>query len=365
MLLISVVSLLVLVVAGAARVVPKLLARGRQGRRADELRVGLVPREQLVLLGEEPSAEAAAVLEAARAGDWRPAAAYLAEAEADAGLRWARLGPLCKAAAEDDKWLRRWREGEPRSAAAALLQTDALIERAWDIRTGRLAAEVSAEQFRRFHKVLFEAEKTALEAVELAPAQDPNPFVVQIAIAMGLGWPREAFRALWVEVVARDPHHLRAHEGALQYWCAKWHGSHELMHSFVDAALVDAPAGSLLSVLRVQAFYEQHTRDGAPADAYRTPEFTAAVDALLADLAQADPARPQVQDARAWAAWGLVKNARPAQALEQFRLMGREMAGPWRYYEDPRKVFDAMRELSLQAAARAWVSGQRSGDMTL
>ncbi|MFH8387091.1 hypothetical protein ACH4E7_40305 [Kitasatospora sp. NPDC018058] len=54
-------------------------------------------------------------------------------------------------------------------------------------------------------------------------------------------------------MTARDPHHLRAHEGALQYWCAKWHGSHELMHTFVDAALADAPAGSLLTTLRVRA----------------------------------------------------------------------------------------------------------------
>ncbi|CAN3979185.1 hypothetical protein [Kitasatospora purpeofusca] len=367
MILISILLILgVLVVAGAVKVVPPLLALGRQSRWEEELRGTLVPREKLVVKGDEPPAELAAVLDAARSGDWRPAAGYLAEVGGyrDATLRWARLGPLCVVAAEDDRWLLRWREEDPRSAAAALVQTSVLVGRAWDIRTGKLASEVSEEQFRGFRKVLREAEQVALQAVETAPAEDANPWVAQIAIAMGLSWSREDFRSLWAEVVARDPHHLRAHESALQYWCAKWHGSHELMHAFVDAALADAPAGSLLTALRIRAFFEQITRDKAPADAYRTPEFAAAVDALLADLAQADPAHPYLQDARGWAAWGLVKNARAAQALELFRVMGREVAGPWYDYDDPRKAFDRMREICVQAIARDRVrTGQRQGSM--
>ncbi|MEV0187877.1 DUF4034 domain-containing protein [Kitasatospora purpeofusca] len=367
MILISILLILaVLVVAGAVKVVPRLLALGRQSRREEELRATLVPREQLVLKGDEPPAELAAVLDAARSGDWRPAAGYLAEVGAyrDASLRWARLGPLCTMAAEDDTWLRRWREEDPRSAAAALVQTSALVGRAWEIRTSKPASEVSTEQFRGFREVLGEAELVALQAVETAPAEDPNPWVAQIAIAMGLNRPHEDFRGLWAEIVARDPHHLRAHEAALQYWCAKWHGSHELMHAFVDTALAGAPGGSLLTVLRIQAFFEQITRDKAPAEAYRTPEFTAAVDALLADMEQADPAHPYLQDARGWAAWGLVKSARPVQALELFRAMGREVAGPWFLYDDPRGAFYRMRDNCVQAVAREWVpSGQREGSM--
>ncbi|MQS16584.1 DUF4034 domain-containing protein [Streptomyces kaniharaensis] len=347
-------SLVVFVVV-AGMLVSSRVSRMRQSRREAELRRGLVPREQLVLPGDVPSAELAAVLDAARTGDWRPVAGYLAEAgsDGDANRRWMRMEPLGAAAVAEDHWLRLWREEEPRSAVAVLLQTDALVQRAWEIRTGRYASEVTTEQARGFHQVLREAERVAQEAVQLAPAEDPNPWVAQIAIAMGLGWSHEDFRALWAEVVARDPHHLRAHEGALQYWCAKWHGSHELMHAFVDTALADAPAGSLLTTLRVRASYEQITRDKAGAAAYRTPEFTAAVDALLADLAQADPAHPQLQAARGWAAWALVMNARVAQALELFHVMGREVAGPWRNYDEPQKAFDRMREICVQAIARA------------
>ncbi|MFJ4094749.1 hypothetical protein ACIPYS_24445 [Kitasatospora sp. NPDC089913] len=359
MILVSVLlTAVVLVVAGAVKVVPPLLAKGRQSRREDELRATLVPREQLVLKGEEPPAELAAALDAARAGDWRPAAGYLAEVGGypDASWRWARLGPWCKVAAEDDRWLRQWREEDPRSAAAALVQSLVLVDRAWEIRTSKFASEVSEEQFRGFRQVLREAEQVAQQAVDTAPAEDPNPWVAQIAIAMGMSWSREDFGSLWAEVVARDPHHLGAHEGALQYWCAKWHGSHELMHAFVDTALAGAPAGSLLPVLRIRAFLEKVSRDKAPAAAYRTPEFTAAVDALLADLAQADPAHPRLQQARGWAAWGLVMNARTVDALELFQVMGREVDGPWRDYDDPLGAFDRMREICVQAIARAWVA---------
>ncbi|WBP90625.1 hypothetical protein [Kitasatospora cathayae] len=358
MVFLSLVVLVVLVVV-AGRFVVSRVARERRSLRETELRRRLVPREQLVLRGDEPSAELATALDAAEGGDWRPVAEYLAEADADrdrdANRRWMRMEPLSTAAAKEDHWLRLWREEEPRSAVAALLQTDALVGLAWEIRTDRYASEVTMEQARGFHRVLREAEQAAREAVELAPAEDPNPWVAQIAIAMGLGWSHEDFRELWAEVTARDPHHLRAHEGALQYWCAKWHGSHELMHAFVDAALVDAPAGSLLTTLRVRAYLEQNTRDKAGAAAYRTPEFTAAVDALLADLEQADPAHPQLQTARGWAAWSLVMNARVALAFEQFQLMGREVAGPWLNYDDPRTAFDRMREITVQAIGRAKV----------
>ncbi|MER7581856.1 hypothetical protein [Kitasatospora sp. NPDC097691] len=347
--------LLVVLAVIAGKVISSRLSRARRARREAELRQSLVPRDQLVLRGDEPSAELTAVLDAAGAGDWRPVAEYLAEADGDgdAYLRWMRMAPLSAAAAKEDHWLRSWREEEPRNATAVLLQTDALVQLAWEIRSDLYASEVTQEQARGFHRVLRDAEQVALEAVELAPAEDPNPWVAQIAIAMGLGWSREDFRGLWAEVVARDPHHLRAHEGALQYWCAKWHGSHELMHAFVDTALADAPAGSLLTVLKVRACFEQITRDKAGAAAYRTPEFTAAVDALLADLAQADPAHPQLQSARGWAAWSLVMNARVAPALELFRVMGGEVAGPWLSYEDPRQAFDRMREIAVRAIARA------------
>ncbi|MEU8515113.1 hypothetical protein AB0C76_26505 [Kitasatospora sp. NPDC048722] len=168
---------------------------------------------------------------------------------------------------------------------------------------------------------------------------------------MGQGWSRERYRELWAEIVAREPHHFGAHTAALQYWCAKWHGSDELMHEFADGAIAGAPAGSLLTVLKLRAYWEQVVRDKSAAALHHSAGFTAALDAALADLAAADPAHPGIVPSRGWIAHGLIENGRPAQALELFRGTGREIAGPWIYYGNPAAVFDAARTKAARAAA--------------
>ncbi|WP_328958181.1 DUF4034 domain-containing protein [Kitasatospora purpeofusca] len=313
---------------------------------------GLVPRAELVEVGSELSDPVAqAALDAAKAGNWRPAAAHLSDGNGDWSTRYSRLNPFGDLAATDDTWLRQWREEQPDNPEAAQVQTDALVKRAWEIRTAKYASQVTREQAMGFHQVLQEAAEVSYEAVRLAPAGDPNAWVMQQPIAMGQGWSHERYRALWSEIVAREPHHYGAHAAALQYWCEKWLGSHELMHEFADKAIAGAPAGSLLTVLKLRAYWELVLRDKSAAPLYRSAEYTAALDAALADLEAADPAHPGIVPARGWIAHGLIENGRPAQALNLFRRMGREIAGPWLYYENPAAVFDAARAKAARAAA--------------
>ncbi|MFI5531772.1 hypothetical protein ACIA8O_24885 [Kitasatospora sp. NPDC051853] len=313
---------------------------------------GLVPRAELVEVGSEPTDPAArAALDAAKAGNWRPAAAHLSDGDGDWSIRYARMNPFGELAATDDIWLWQWRKEEPDNHVAAQVQTDALVRRAWQIRTGAYASQVSREQAMGFHQVLQQALEASYEAIRLAPAGDPNAWVVQLPIAMGQGWSRERYRALWAEIVAREPHHFAAHVAALQYWCEKWLGSNELMHEFADTAIAAAPAGSLLTGLKLRAYWEQVLRDKSAASLYRSAEYTAALDAALADLAAADPAHLGIVPTSGWIAHGLIENGRPAQALNLFRRMGREIAGPWVYYGNPAAVFDAARTKAARAAA--------------
>jgi hypothetical protein len=314
--------------------------------------VGLVPRAELVEVGSEPADPAArAALDAAKAGNWRPAAAYLSDGNGDWSTRYARMNPFGDLAATDDIWLWQWRREQPDSPEAAQVHTDALVKRAWEIRTGKYASEVTREQAMGFHKVLQEAAEVSHEAIRLAPAGDPNAWVMQQPIAMGQGWSHERYRALWAEIVARDPHHFGAHTAALQYWCEKWRGSNELMHEFADKAIAGAPTGSLLTVIKLRAYWEQVLRDKSATSLYRSAEYTAALDAALADLAAADPGHPGIVPVSGWIAHGLIENGRPAQALSLFCRMGREMAGPWIYYGNPAAVFDAARIKAARAAA--------------
>ncbi|MER6314231.1 hypothetical protein ABT237_10730 [Streptomyces sp. NPDC001581] len=126
----------------------------------------------------------------------------------------------------------------------------------------------------------------------------------------------------------RAPHHYEAHYVALQYWCAKWHGSKKLAREFAEKAASQAPQGSLMAALPLAAWYENNDME-MPRDAYRSPKVRALVDAALADAAAAgDHAR--LPEVRHLLAHFLVKQGRYRAAVEQFRSVdGHLDALPW------------------------------------
>ncbi|MFC8721648.1 hypothetical protein [Kitasatospora sp. NPDC057198] len=314
---------------------------------------GLAPREKLVVAEAPGIPGLDAALAAATAGDWHPAAELMAAAAGDHGLRARLLGPLSENAAEDDAWLRAWRAERPEDADAAVITVEALVQVAWNIRSSRRASEVSQEQFKAFHRVLGEAEEAAKEAERLAADDDPLPFHVQQPIAMGLGWENSRYAALWSELTARDPLHFGGHMRALQYWCAKWHGSHELMHAFADAAVAGAPVGSLLTVVKLDAWQEQFRGVEDRQAAYGAPEVLASVEAAEADLAaaEADPATAEAMSYRILGLRGRLayfhtRAGRGAEAMRHFRALGPQVSAPWTNYDDPVHYFQLDRVIA-------------------
>jgi tetratricopeptide (TPR) repeat protein len=304
----------------------------------DPAKYGLVPAAQLDSRFAGPDPEADAVAQAALAGDWRRAAAYLAGAGRDWDLRWYRLGILTHAAAEDDAWLKAWRTEYPGDPAAALVHADALVVLAGKVRGAKLAKHTTAEQFEGFHRLLAEALPACQEAARMAP-DDPCPWIAQLTIARGLSWSNDDFRALWAEVGARDPHHFGAHMSALQYWCAKWSGSHELMYAFAEQAAASAPQGSLLSVLRLEALMEHASRE-PKAPVYNQPFVQAAVDATLDAVDRAPAGHHRLPTVRHLLADTLFQTKRYAEAVEQFRAVGGYVGSPpWSYSANPVKEF--------------------------
>ncbi|MEU6243210.1 hypothetical protein [Streptomyces sp. NPDC047024] len=335
------------ILAYAAVTIPRNARKARAARaeakakapvNIDPAKYGLVPAAQLNASYAGPDPEADAVAEAALAGDWRQAAAYLAGAGRDWDLRWYRLGILVHAAAEDDTWLEAWRAEYPGDPSAALVHADALITLAGNVRGAKQAQHTTAEQFEGFHRLLAEALPACQEAARMAP-EDPSPWIAQITIALGLGWSHEDFRALWAEITARDPHHFGAHVSALQYWCAKWRGSHELMYAFAEEAAVNAPRGSLLPVLRLYALMEHAFRD-SKAPVYNQPFVQPTLDATL-DAVDLTPAgHHRLPLVRHLLADTLFQTKRYADAVEQFRAIGGYIGSvPWTYSGNPLKAF--------------------------
>jgi hypothetical protein len=314
---------------------------------------GFAPTAQIDTTRAAADPEGEAVKAAALAGDWSAAADYLDLAGADWDLRWRRLGVVADAASEDEGFLRAWQAARPDDPTAALVHADSMVMLAGKLRGAKTAEHTTREQFDAFHRVLAESQEACRRAAELAPA-DPSPYIAQISIALGLGWSHERFNALWAEITARAPHHFGAHRSALQYWCAKWRGSHELMNEFAWRAAASAPPGDLLAALPLFAVFEQENRD-KDYELYHAPAVQAAVDAAWRVVAQTRADHHRLPEVRHILAYSLEGCGRFAEAVHEFQLIGSFCgAVPWSYFGNPAKPF-------TESRARAVVGWEDAG----
>ncbi|MFK4098893.1 hypothetical protein ACI2L1_02150 [Streptomyces sp. NPDC019531] len=311
--------------------------------------LGLLPPEQQNKDSAAPvPAVLTAALDAARAGDWQPAADLLSAtaAERDWEHRSAHSGWLAGAAAEDDTWLLAWESARPDDPGAALVRARSTVALAGKVRGAKRAKHTTSEQFQGFHRLMEESRAQHERAAALGVEGDPVPYIGRISTALGLGDPHIEMERVWKEITDRDPHHYEAHYMALQYWCAKWRGSEKLARDFAAQAAAKAPLGSLMTAFPLIAHFEHDESDTTDAD--RTPEMRALVDAALADAAAADPTHPRLPEVRHLLAYYLCLQDRDEAAVEQFRLVdGYVDALPWRYRGDPAGEYCRMRDLSL------------------
>ncbi|MEW2137913.1 hypothetical protein AB0892_15140 [Streptomyces sp. NPDC005409] len=188
----------------------------------------------------------------------------------------------------------------------------------------------SRKQFDDFHRELSAALKELERAAYLRP-DDPTPLAEKLAVARGLGFSHAAMGEVWAEAQARAPHHMSAHQSALQYFCSKWCGSRAEAEQFAERAARHAPRGSLLALLPLLAWYEEVDLEGKSAGLHGTPHVVALVEAALDD-ARAAKGHPNLPEARHLLAYFLVRQHRYRAALEQFRhVEGYAGAVPWRY----------------------------------
>ncbi|MFE0464249.1 hypothetical protein ACFW1A_33845 [Kitasatospora sp. NPDC058965] len=292
----------------------------------DAAAYGLAPRDVLDPQRPGPPApdhvrqECQAIADAAFAGDWRPAAAYIAAAGQDWDENWSRLELLRSIAREDDAWLTTWRAEDPNNCDAATLEADRMVNRAWEVRGRGYANETPEENITQFRALLPAAIEAAQRAALLDP-QNPGPWVVMVTAARGAQYKPERFWTLWVELVARAPHHYEGHWQGMQYWCAKWFGSNKQMLEFARRAMDNAPAGSPLAGIYLHALSELEARRSNPPSGYAAKKRLAAVATALAAVREDDDHLPAL---RHLLAYYLGRAGMHGAALEQFRLLG-----PW------------------------------------
>ncbi|MFI5616611.1 hypothetical protein [Streptomyces sp. NPDC051567] len=333
----------------------RLLAARWVRTRFDPAAFGLAPRDRLDATAAGPAAgpdrraERRAVAEAAYEGRWRPAADYVRAPGSDWDERWTRLEYLAQVAGADDRWLTDWRSAEPADGDAGTLHARLLLHRAWAVRGAAYARDVPDADMRQFQAQLPAAMAAAHRAADLAP-ENPGPWVVMITAARAMSYSHSQFGDLWRGLTRRAPHHTGAHHQALQYWCAKWHGSEELMNDFADRAVSTAPAGSLLPGVYLHALNERRGRRGVRSGVRNTRDR-----AVLADAARRLETVPagheELPRLRHLLAHRLGEAGLHAAALEEFRRIGPYCgAAPWLTdAAGPAAAFDLARGLAARA----------------
>jgi hypothetical protein len=336
------------------RAVPKDFDPVRYGLAPSAL---LDPRRAGPALPDADADERDAVIDAAWKGDWKPAAAYVEGAGQDYDERWSRTQLLQQLADRTPEWLDAWIQAQPQNGDALSVQASLLVHQAWAARGTGYANQLSAQNKAAFKQMLPDAYKAAHRA-SLAAPEHPGPWVVMITAARGLGTDRNEFQNLWTQLVARAPYHYDGHWQALQYWCAKWHGSRELMLRFATAAVHNAPPGSPLAGIYLHALDELIERNNqvGGVKAARITSWSAASRATLLQAArsldQVVEDDSQVQRLRHKLAFYLCNARHYDAALVQFRRLGPWCgAEPWTEHTNSVAAFELARATAAVRSA--------------
>ncbi|MET8635318.1 hypothetical protein ACWEQ2_25385 [Streptomyces sp. NPDC004096] len=319
---------------------------------ADPANYGFVRQEELDVRMPGPDKDLLDVLDVVQhTQDYRAAAQLLAGTEAEGETRWQRVQAFAGSASLElqmrpggvseipgGQWLRVWRTEAPKDAGGAAVQAEFLVQQAW--RTSTPGTE-------EFRIIMEEAQSACAEAALLAPG-DPVPYIIELSVARGLGYPRPEFEQLWLKILDRAPAHMGAHLAALHYWCEKWHGSRELAYSFAEAAAARAPQGSLLAAMPLFAVFEHLPEVNLVSSFYRSEVVTKAIHGALFAVQSARSDDPMLAHVRHLLIFFLVRSERWPEAMAQLvHVDGHVGALPWTLSADPAADYAMYRALAV------------------
>jgi hypothetical protein len=314
---------------------------------ADPDTYGFVRQEELDIRLPGPDQDLLDVLDVVQhTQDWRAASQLLAGTPKDGEVRWQRVQAFAGAASLElqqrpgvgGAWLRTWRSESPKDAGGAQVHAEFLVQQAWR------SSNAGTDDFRI---ILEEARTVCGEAALLAPG-DPVPYIVELAVARGLGYPHEQFDQLWAKVIDRAPEHMGAHLAALHYWCEKWHGSRGEADHFATTAAARAPQGSLLAALPLFAVYEHVPDVNLVQGFYQSAVVTKAMEGALFAVHSARPDDPMLAHVRHLLVLFLVRSERWAEAMNQLvRVDGHVGTLPWTHSGDPAAEYTVYRNLAV------------------
>ncbi|GIJ47468.1 hypothetical protein Val02_43540 [Virgisporangium aliadipatigenens] len=296
-----------------------------------------------------------AARESAALGDWETVAAAIDSADSWE-RRALRVWVLAGYAATDDLWLKRWRTARPDDPLLWTVRACVEADRASRARGGASAARTSRSQFEAFHRLMRDARLTSQLAIEKSP-RDPTPWVQYLwsMFPDGRG-RREEFATAFAALRERDPFHYTGHEAALQFYAAKWYGSHAEMFAMARTVAAEAPPGSAVNMLPVQAHIEYILReyhwDGADGHAASQAYLRGVSDELDACVAKwrsaGPPSHALAMKTRSVQLATLALAGRTRETRPLWAEVGGYLGGgyPWYYFGNSAGLFTHYRRLA-------------------
>ncbi|RFU83136.1 hypothetical protein DY218_29310 [Streptomyces triticagri] len=319
---------------------------------ADPADYGFVRQEDLDIRMPGPDQDLLDVLDVVqRSQDWRAASQLLAGTGVEGEVRWQRVQAFAGAAslelqqrpggvsdAPGGQWLRVWRSEAPKDAGGAAVHAEFLVQQAF-----RTATPGTDE-----HRIILEEARAAVAEAALLSPGDPVPYIVELAVARGLGYSREEFEQVWLKILDRAPEHMGAHLSALHYASEKWHGSRDSAYEFAEAAAARAPGGSLLAALPLFAVYDHLPDVTLVRSFWESAVVRNAIEGAQYAAHSARPGDPMLAHVRHLLVWFLVRSERWGEAMEQLIAVdGHVGALPWTLSPDPAAEYAVYRALAV------------------
>ncbi|MFI9388907.1 hypothetical protein [Kutzneria sp. NPDC052558] len=278
------------------------------------------------------------------AGDWAAVEQFFASMPDD---NWtARATWIVAEVAGVEEFLRR----VPRSRLSRLLLASRHIAHAWEIRSGKQAKYVSAQQFAGMHDALRAAEAILIDLT----AEDPSDTIAwlkRIPVCMGLQLGQSEARRRYDRLARHNPHLLPAQTALVQQLCPKWSGSWESLHAFARECMNAAPPGSLNPIVVGEAHLEHAQAIGKAGRA----EYLAGVEAELDEAVRKSLLHPAFRKVPGWvSAHGVFAvlsswAGNQAKAAVHFQALG-DLASsyPWEScFTNPAAGFQELRAAAL------------------
>lgn len=155
------------------------------------------------------------------------------------------------------EYLDEWKEAEPENLQCNVIRLEVWIAWAWHGRTKAFAHEISPERVELFYDRMDSGAAELERVLQVTKKRDALVYAAAIKIATGRNDDQAVVRQYMKEVQSsNDPANFIFHTRALEYFCEKWHGSHEEMMDYAKWITDQLPDGHPLWILIPVAHYE-------------------------------------------------------------------------------------------------------------